>query len=76
MARSPLATAGPVIALMGGYAVWVLVQTLRSGRFGAWHRDSYPVSFWLHVAITAVLIALCLATLVLAVLQGRLGPRP
>ena len=76
MSRSPLATAGPLIALMGAYAVWVLVQTLRSGRFGAWHRDTNPVNFWLHVAINAVLIILCLSTLLLVVLQGGSRPRP
>jgi len=73
MSRSPLATAGPLIALMGVYAAWVLVRTLRSGRSGAWHRDTSPVNFWLHMAITALLIILCLSTLLLVVPHG--GPR-
>jgi hypothetical protein len=76
MARSPLATAGPLIALMGVYVVWVLVQTLRSGRFGPWQRGATPVNFWLHVAVTAVLVILCLSTLILVVLQGGSRPRP
>ncbi|HYL30785.1 MAG TPA: hypothetical protein VEU27_12770 [Gemmatimonadales bacterium] len=74
MSRSPLATAGPLIALMGAYVVWVLVQTLRSSRFGPWHRETHPLNFWLHVAVAAVLIILCLSTLLLVFLQG--GPRP
>ena len=76
MARSARVVAVPLVLVMGAYVAWVLVQTLRSGRFGAWHRDTSPVSYWLHLIIAVVLIVLCFSTLLLVVLHGAPRRRP
>ncbi len=76
MSKSPVGVVAPLIALMAGFVVWLLVHTLRSGRFGPWSRETHPANYWLRVINTALAIVLCVVALIAVVLQGSHGRRP